>query len=91
MCDTLMADLVDVAIEAEEAIEEARLIGIEADKKYQYSDQALVLVQDFKLKQIAKIDQPKVIKQPEILSGKALAEDNTDSITGTLKGIFQTL
>jgi hypothetical protein len=29
-----MADLVDVAIEAEEAIQEARLIGIEADKKY---------------------------------------------------------
>ena len=62
MCDTFMADLVDVAIEAEEAIQEARLIGIEADKKYQYSDQALVLVQDFKLKQIAKIEQPKVFK-----------------------------
>lgn len=61
MCDTLVADLVDGLMEADEAIESAKLLGIEMDYQ-EPTPEGKMLVEEYKNKQLAKIDDPNAEK-----------------------------
>lgn len=47
MCDTVVADLCDMTLEAEEEIRKSKLLGIEADNAYEYHEEAKLMVEDY--------------------------------------------
>lgn len=67
MCDTLVTDLVVCLLQAQDEITKSKLLGIEPDQVFNYSEQGQQLIADYQSKQLAKIEEAKVeFKQPEI-------------------------
>lgn len=70
MCETVVADLVECNLNAREQIEAFKMLGIECDKQFEHNEQAEELIQEYRNRQLVKIDQEPKVKQKTIKAAK---------------------
>lgn len=100
MCDVMVMDIVKMSVEADKQIEQAKALGIVANREMKLSESGTAFVKEMHNQLVLKKEpedfQEKVEEQKGIESGAqaqpvlAITE-GTDEITSTLKDVFSTL
>jgi hypothetical protein len=70
MCETVVADLVECNLNAREQIEAFKMLGIECEKEFDHNEQAEQLIQEYRNRQLVKIDQEPKVKQKTIKAAR---------------------
>ena len=62
----MVADLVECNLAAQEQIREFQLLGIESEKVFSHNEQAELLIQEYRNRQLVQIDQEPKVRQKTI-------------------------
>jgi hypothetical protein len=84
LCETVVEDLNDCYFTCQEEIQALKLLGIESEKDFTHNEEAVAIFEDYRNRQLVKLDQEPKVKQKCIPTAKPgrLAIDQSDSTNG---------